>query len=525
MTQKSGMKSVAKASAKMASATFTSRILGLVREQAMAATFGATGMTDAFTVAYRIPNMLRDLFAEGAFSSSFVPIFAEAKIEDPLKARRLLWSLFVLLGSVTAVISLLIIIFANPLAHFLTSGDFLADAAREKVTVELIRIMAPFLVFVSLAALFMGALNSLRIFFVPALAPAFFNLVMIACILWLPPIVESMGYHGIIAMGIGVFFGGLLQMLVQLPMLFKVAYGPKGPLSFINRDTKRIVERLGIGTIGIAANQINLIVTTILATGTVLGAVSWLTYAFRLFQFPVGILGVSIANSNLVHFSDAWKAGEKDKAVNFLRSGFSLSYLTIVPAMMLLLALAHESVNLVFERGAFRPEDTQMTTLALYMYAIGLPFYGLYKILAPTFFALDRPQTPVFISVFCIGANIVFCLIMTPIYGFSILALGTSLSMLLNSLLQVFFLRRLIHIRFLDFFPPIFFKSLAAGLLCFVVAFYAGQHFYSLEGILLAKIFSLALCGSLGVGSYIVVLVLLGEGQGVRRAFFKRFKR
>lgn len=518
------MGKVLKASAKMASATFTSRVLGLFREQAMAWSFGASGMTDAFTVAYRIPNMLRDLFAEGAFSSSFVPIFAEAKIEDPLKARRLLWSLFVLLGGVTLFISLLIIFFALPIAQFLTSGDFLADPLRKQVTVELIQIMAPFLTFVSLAALFMGALNSLRIFFIPALAPAFFNLVMIFSILFLPAHIEEMGYHPIISLGVGVFVGGFIQMAIQIPILFKVAYGPLGPLSFINRDTKRIVQRLGIGTIGIAANQINLIVTTILATGTVLGAVSWLTYAFRLFQFPVGILGVSIANSNLVHFSDAWKEGEKEKAVNFLRSGFTLSFFTIIPAMMLIFALGEASVHLIFERGAFESKDTQMTSLALYMYGVGLPFYGLFKILGPTFFALDKPQIPVYVSLFSITLNIIFCLIFTPIYGFSVLALGTSFSMMINSFLQIVMIKKLIELRWKDFLSLSLLRASLAGGVCFASAYVLGLYFYDFSSPLGLRVLSLSFCTLSGVICYCLTLFFLGE-RGFVESLTKKLKK
>lgn len=509
-------------SAKMAVATFSSRILGLVREQAMAAIFGASGLTDAFTVAYRIPNMLRDLFAEGAFSSAFVPIFTEARLKDPLEARRLLWSLFVLLGSITGLISIFIILFAPQLAHFLTTEKFLGDLQRFEITVTLIRIMGPFLLFVSLSALFMGALNSIKIFFVPALAPAFFNIVMITSIFTLPPVLEQRGVHGIVALGIGVLVGGFVQMLVQLPMIFKHAYGPMGPISLVSDYTKRIVHRVGIGTIGIAANQINIIITTILATGTVLGAVSWLTYAFRLFQFPVGILSVSIAGSNLVHFSDAWKEGEHDKARDVLKSSYFLSYLTIVPALALLLALARESVHIVFERGAFDVEDTHMTTMALYMYLAGLPSYGLYKILAPTFFTLDKPKVPVFISVFCITCNLIFCLLMVQRFGFAILALGTSLSMILNSGIQGYFIKKYLELPYNFFMNWRIVKIWIAGLLCFgVTKFLAFKFFMFGEGIL-TKIGLLVILGSVGAAVYAGCLLTLGESQALKKVLRRK---
>lgn len=509
-------------SAKMAVATFSSRILGLVREQAMAAIFGASGLTDAFTVAYRIPNMLRDLFAEGAFSSAFVPIFTEARLKDPLQARRLLWSLFVLLGGITGLISIFIVLFAPQLAHFLTTEKFLGDLQRFEITVTLIRIMGPFLLFISLSALFMGALNSIKIFFVPALAPAFFNVVMIASIFTLPPVLEARGVHGIIALGIGVIAGGFVQFLVQLPLIFKKAYGPLGPIELINDYTKRIVHRVGIGTIGIAANQINIIITTILATGTVLGAVSWLTYAFRLFQFPVGILSVSIAGSNLVHFSDAWKEGEKDKARDVLSSSYFLSYLTIVPALALLLALARESVHIVFERGAFDVEDTYMTTKALYMYLAGLPSYGLYKILAPTFFTLDKPKVPVFISVFCIACNIVFCLAMVPHYGFAILAMGTSLSMILNSGIQGVFIKKYLDLPSSFFFNWKIVKIWFAGALCFAVTKFMAFKFFTFGDSLLVKVLMLIMLGAIGAAVYGGSLLVMGEGKALKKVLRRK---
>ncbi|MCO4756233.1 MAG: murein biosynthesis integral membrane protein MurJ, partial [Bacteriovoracaceae bacterium] len=397
--EQNSTKSVLKSSAVMAAATFSSRILGLVREQVMAAAFGASGITDAFAIAYRVPNMLRDLFAEGSFSSAFVPIFTEARIKDPLVARRLLWSLFILLGSITFVLSLGIFVFAEPIVLFVTNDKFSSDLERFNLTVGLVKMMSPFLVFISLAALFMGALNSLKIFFVPSLAPAFFNIVMITSILTLPKVLEGNGIHPVFCLGIGVVVGGFVQMIFQVPLIFKMAYGPQGPISLINDYTKRIIHRVGIGTIGIAATQINVLINTILATGTMIGAVSWLTYAFRLFQFPVGILSVSIAGSNLVHFSDAWKSNEKEKAVGYLSTSYFLSFLVISPAFALLYSMAEPTVHLVFERGAFDASDSTMTTMALRYYLYGLPFYGLYKIFAPTFFTLDRPKIPVFISV------------------------------------------------------------------------------------------------------------------------------
>jgi putative peptidoglycan lipid II flippase len=523
-----GIKRLAKSSAMMAIATFLSRVLGLVREQAMAATFGASGLTDAFTVAYRVPNMLRDLFAEGAFSSAFVPIFTEERLKDPLAARRLLWSLFILLGTTTGLISIIIIFTAPQIADFLTADKFFGDfnytyddKQRMEITVSMIKLMAPFLVFISLSALFMGALNSLKFFFVPSLAPAFFNVVMILSIWFLPDYLETRNVHPIMSLAFGVMGGGLIQMLVQVPLIFKVAYGPKGPVKLFTQATNRIINRVGIGTIGIATNQINIIVSTILATGTVLGAVSWLTYAFRLFQFPVGILSVSIAGSNLVHFSDKWKTGEYEEAKALLKSSYLLSFFTIIPACVLLYAMARESVHMVFERGAFSVEDTIMTTKALYFYLVGLPFYGLYKIFAPTFFTLDKPKVPVFISVASIILNIIFCILMTPEYGFSILALGASLSMIFNCSLQIVFLKKYLDLKMGFFFDKRLLKVMLAGSCCLALTKFLSKIFFHYDHGFISKAFVFCMIGFSGASIYGIVLLVLGEKVALKKIFRK----
>ncbi|MCO4754057.1 MAG: murein biosynthesis integral membrane protein MurJ [Bacteriovoracaceae bacterium] len=425
----------------MAIATFCSRIFGLVREQVLAFMFGASSMTDAFYVAFRIPNLLRDLFAEGAFSAAFVPTFIEAKEQSRESARKLLWSLLIVLTATTLAISTLIIIFAPEIISVFAPG-FVGDSEKFEVTVGLTRMMAPFLTFVSIAALFMGALNSLKVFFIPALAPAFFNVTMIICMIALPSVMSSYGYPTIYALGAGVFIGGLVQALIQVPLILKKGFGPTLPKGGVHPKTKKVVKLLGPGLIGFAATQVNLIVNTILATGTVVGAVSWLSFAFRLFQLPVGILSVSIGNANLVHFSNAWKANRRDEARELLKSSYLTSWMIILPAMVISILFAQEIVHLIFERGAFDETSTLMTSKALVWYACGLPFYGIYKILVPAFYTIDRQKIPVYCSILSIAFNIVFCISLVPIYGFEVLALGTTFSMLFNSSAQTWIMRK-----------------------------------------------------------------------------------
>ena len=495
----------------MAGATLISRILGLIREQVMAALFGASAATDAFTVAYRIPNMLRDLFAENAFSSAFIPVLTRLHQQNPEQAKQLFRSLFVLLGISTTIISCAIIILAPQLTLLLTDQSFSSEPARFELTVLLTRLMAPFLVLVSLAALFMGTLNMLKIFFVPSLAPACFNGIMIATMLLLPEKMEQLGLHPILSMGLGVIAGGLGQMLVQVPLLLKSKFYPIGSIKLSSHPVKKVINHLGFATIGIGANQINILITTILATGTMLGAVSWLNYAFRLFQFPIGVLGVSVANSNLVHFSEYYKQGKIKQAGKTLQSSYILSLTVMMPATLILFFTAQECVHLIFERNAFRVKDTIMTFQALRLYALGLIFYGAYKVFSPTFFALERPRLPVTISIISIAFNILFCITLTPRYGFLTLAAGTGLSMMINSTLQAFFLKRLLGLKTAFFFNIKVLKIVLASAASGIVLKIIQPYLFPWSQGLIHKIGGLGCIFALTLFVYLISLIVLGE--------------
>ncbi len=518
--------SVLRSSLVMAVATFFSRILGLIREQVMAAYFGASGVTDAFLVAYRIPNLLRDLFAEGAFSSAFVPTFVEANQESREKSRQLMWSLFWLLALITGVISLGIMIFAPELIKVF-APSFIKDPEKFEITVNLTRIMAPFLTFVSLAALFMGVLNSLKFFFLPALAPASYNVMSILSMLTLSGVLLKWGYHPIYSLGIGAMLGGFMQAAVQFPLIMKHGLKPLWPKKFWTEKSIKVVKLIGPGLVGFAATQVNLLIITILATGTTVGAVSWLNYSFRLFQLPVGILSVSIGNSNLVHFSEAWKKHDREGAKASLQSSYYLSFLTVMPAMIVLYFLSEEIVNLIFERGRFDRESTVRTAEALRMYALGLPFYGVYKIWVPTFYALDRQKIPVIASLFSIGFNIAFCLLLTPIFGFKMLALGTTLSVFVNAALQSLILRKDLELSWNFFFSQRMLKvliaTIGAGLVLeiFLKIDFFSQALWFKALTLGAQIFATGVL-------YASLLVLMGERSAVNAVLSKitkKFKR
>ena len=510
-------------SLKMAIATFCSRILGLVREQVLAFYFGTSGLTDAFLVAYRIPNLLRDLFAEGAFSAAFVPTFIEAGQESKEEARKLFWKLFILLGIVTLIIGSLIFIFAPEVIH-LFAPTFKEDPEKFAITVTLTRIMSPFLCFVSIAALFMGVLNSLKVFFIPSFAPAFFNVSMIISMIALPPFFIARGMNPILSLGVGVLIGGLVQAFVQFPMILKHKMGPINPGKILAPRTNKVIKLLGPGLIGFAATQINLLVNTILASSTVVGAVSWLSFAFRLFQLPVGILSVSIGNSNLVHFSKAWKAGEKDDAKDYLGTSYFMSLFVVLPAMCALIVLDDEIINVIFERGKFTSFSTEQTAKALKWYALGLPFYSFYKIFVPSFYAIDRQVIPVYASVGSILFNIIFCVSLVPHYGYEVLAIGTSLSMLINSTFQAVILKKDIGLEWTYYFNLRVIKLLISFGLVFYSTYLIKTNIDFFNVDFFDRCLYLAGMLSYIASSYFLLVFIFGERSLVLN-FLKRFKR
>lgn len=496
----------------MAIATMCSRLFGLVREQLIAAYFGASGLTDAFFVAYRIPNLFRDLFAEGAFSSAFVPNFVKARQESLESARELLWELFFILILIVGSITIGITFGAETLID-LFAPTFKEDIARFTIAVGLTKIMASFILWTSLAALMMGALNSLKVFFLPAIAPAFFNIIVILSILIFTGYLSDKGIEPVYALGLGVLLGGIGQFFIQLPAIIKNGYGFKIPKKLFSPKSIKVLMLLGPGLIGFAATQFNLIVNTVLASMSAVGAVSWLSYGFRLFQLPVGILGVSLGNSNLVYFADAWKAGDKEKANKVLSQSYHFALMLLLPVTVLTMIFARDIVSLVFQRGAFDLFSTEMTTKALRWYAFGLPCYGLYKIFVPVFYTLDKARLPVATSILGIIFNIVFCLYFTPKFGFEWLAIGTSLSMVLNVLVQSYFLKKNLNIALSFFFTFRVLKYIIASALSGAIGSYIAKSYNFIEGNLFFRLLSVSFALAFCLLCYIFVIYIFGERQ------------
>jgi len=420
----------------------TSRILGVVREQVLAAIFGAGNAMDAYNVAYRIPNLVRDLFAEGAMSSAFVPTFTRHLTKEGKASAWRLGNLVINgLIVITACLVIIGIVFAEPLVTLFASA-YREVPGKLELTVFLTRLMLPFLTFVALAAAFMGMLNSLHRFFIPALSPAMYNVATITCALVLVPLMPGMGLPAITAIAIGSLLGGAAQLAVQWPVLRREGFRYQPVLDWRDKSLRRVLVLMGPGTIGLAATQVNVFVNTVLATGEGTGAVSWLNYAFRLMYLPIGLFGVSIATATLPAVSRHVAQRDEPAARRTVADGLSLMLMLNVPATVGLIVLATPIVRVIFERAAFTPADTAATAAAVQFYALGLVGYSIVRIASPVFYALGQNRTPVMISVATVLANALLNVALVRVMGYQGLALGTSIAALFNATLLMFFLRR-----------------------------------------------------------------------------------
>ncbi len=422
--------------------TLASRILGLVREQVMAYLFGAGNATDAFNVAFRIPNLVRDLFAEGAMSAAFVPTFTRVLADGGRAAAWRLGSQVVnALLVTTGALVVLGMLFAHPLLTAF-AGDYAAIPGKLELTVTLTRVMLPFLIFVSLAAASMGMLNSLNRFFVPALAPAVFNVCSIVTTVLLIPVLSHFGIAPILAMAIGVLIGGCGQVAIQWPLLRREGFRYEPRLDVHDPALRQVLILIGPGILGLAATQINIFVNTWLATGVGTGAVSWLNYAFRLMYLPLGLFGVSVATVSVPAIARRAAAGDVDGVRHTVCSGVALMLALTIPASFGLVLLARPIVALLFERGHFLPSDTAATAAALSCYAIGLAGYSIIKVATPTFYALGESRTPVAVSAGTVLANAIVNSMLVRRFGFQGLAFGTSMAALANAGTLLWLLRR-----------------------------------------------------------------------------------
>jgi putative peptidoglycan lipid II flippase len=422
------------------SMTFLSRILGLLRDIVLARLFGAGAGADAFFVAFRIPNFLRRLFAEGAFAQAFVPVLSEYKTQwEHTEVRQLLDHVTGTLGLVLFVITLIGVL-AAPVLIMVFAPGFLEDEAKYDLTVAMVRITFPYIFFISLTALAGGVLNSYGRFAVPAFTPVFLNLSLIAAALWLSPRLDE----PVMALAWGVFVAGMAQLLFQLPFLTRLRLLPRPRLRLARQGQHEGVQRIGRlmlpAIFGSSVVQINLLFDTLIASFLVTGSVSWLYYSDRLVEFPLGVFGIALATVILPALSRQYASASNEDYARTMDWALRLVVLIGLPSALGLLMLAEPLLTTIFHYGEFAAHDVAMASASLMAYALGLLAFILVKVLATGFYARQDTRTPVRVGIIAMLANMVLNVAIVvpwlwldqpaPHAG---LALATSLSAFLNA--------------------------------------------------------------------------------------------
>lgn len=424
--------------AKVSSLTFVSRVLGFVRDAIIARVFGAGAMTDAFFVAFKLPNLLRRLFAEGAFSQAFVPILAEYKNQRGQEETRLL------VDHVSAVLALALFVvsvigvLAAPVLISLTAPGFSADPAKYDLTVDLLRVTFPYIFFIALTAFAGGILNTYSRFSVPAFTPALLNVSFIAFALWGAPYFDP----PVMALAWAVFAGGVLQLAFQVPFLMRLSMLPRFRLDLRDTGVWRVMRQMGPAVFGVSIGQISLVINNVFASFLVTGSVSWLYYADRLMEFPLGLLGVALGTILLPSLSKHYASRSGGEYSRLLDWGLRITLLLAVPAAVALALLAIPLITTLFQYGAFTAADTFATRNAVVAYSVGLVALILVKILAPGFYARQNIRTPVKIAIASLVTTQLLNLILVWQLQHAGLALAISLGACVNAGLLFILLRR-----------------------------------------------------------------------------------
>jgi putative peptidoglycan lipid II flippase len=434
----------AKATWRVSAAVMLSRVLGLAREMMFAALFGGSRWMDCFYLAYKVPNLLRDLFAEGALSQAFVTTFSKkVKSDGPEQAWVLANRMMTLVAVFMGLVTLVGIGIAPWIVELLTSLSKSGETARDynpgeiSLMVEMVRVMYPFIALVSLSALVMGMLNARDVFGMPALASCFFNIGSMAGGLvigyWMDP---AWGARSLVGFAWGVVIGGVAQLVCQFPALRAVGYRFVADFNWNDSGVRKILKLMIPAVIAASVTQVNVVVNAMFAYGVGEGAVSWLSYAFRLMQLPIGVFGVAVATVTLPALSRAAIHGVGEDFGPTLAKGLRLVMFLVLPATVGLVVLADPIISLLYERGQFDAKDRMATAGALRAYGYGLLFYAGLKVLQPAFYAIEKRWFPMIASLMAlfvnIGCNYVFVFVFK--WGHESLALTTSIVASMNFL-------------------------------------------------------------------------------------------
>lgn len=529
-------KQVAKAAGVVGAVTMVSRVFGYLRDAVIAWYFGAGTSADAFFAAFRIPNFLRRLFGEGSLTISFVPIFTETleKKGEP-DARELASVCFTAFTMILAVITMLGVIFAPQIVLVLTPG-FQGVAQKMELTVLLTRLMFPYALLICLVALAMGVLNSVKHFFAPAFAPVLLNVAMIVAAVLLSPFVDP----PVLALAIGVVAGGVIQLALQVPFLRKKGYLPSLVVNFRHPGLLRIALLMLPAMFGLAVHTLAVFLNTIFASLLPEGAVSYLFYADRLMELPLGVFAIAVGTAVLPSMSRQAARADFDGLKDTLAYSLRLVFFITLPATAGLIALDEPIVNVLFQRGAFDFAATRATAQALVFFCFGLPFFSALRIIVPTFYSMKDTRTPVLFAAAALMATLIGDVLFigplayTPFEFLGVLtarlnitgplahgglALATSVGAAVNCLGLMIILKRRIG-RFGGRAIAIgFFKSAVASIIMGIAVGYLASRFdFSTDGFSFGKAGALGLCVAAGLAVYVLIATLLRNAE-LRAAF------
>lgn len=433
-------KQLTKNAGKTASGTVVSRILGYIRDMLVANLFGAGMFADAFYAAFRIPNLFRRLFGEGSFSAAFIPVFSQyLHTKDKSETQRFLNAVFTALVIILLAISVLGMFFAPVLVKIIAWG-FTGDPEKMQLTIELTRLMFPFIFFICLAAFLLAVLNTLQSFFLPALAPAALSFSEITYMLAVAPLLAS--GNQIKGLAISVIFGGALHFFIQYPKFKSMGWSLKFKIDFRHPGIKKIAFLMIPSIIGLSVDQINSFVDTICASFLAEGSITALYYSNRLMQLPLAVFGLAFASVSLPAMSKAYAQKDMATLKNSLNYSVRFTIFTLLPAAAGLMVIGLPVIKLLFEHGKFDAFASIMTNSALFYYSLGLPAYAMAKIFANAFYSFQDTKTPVKTAVWAMILHVALCVVLMRPMGVGGLALATSAASYFNLLLLIFYLRK-----------------------------------------------------------------------------------
>ncbi len=487
-------------------ATLLCRILGLAREIVISNQFGAGLETDAFFVAFMIPNLLRSFLGEGALNTTFIPVFSDYLTNHNQKKADSFASNVLNILIVTLVIIIFIGIWQAPLIVNIVASGFRAEPEKYQLTINLTKIMFPYIGFAAIAALFMGILNSYRNFFIPAFAPAMLNIGIITFALFYST------KMGIYSLTIGVILGGLIQALIHIPALIKKNFHYKFILNLQEPGINKFFQLLMPAIFGLAIDKINFVVDRIIASYLSHGSISALYYANRLMQFPLGVFGIALSIAILPTLSRNVAKKQFDEVRKSFAFGIKILSFFIFPSTVGLIILSHPVIRLFYEHGLFSSQDTRLTEIALICYTIGLFALACLRLVISTFYALKDTKTPLKIGVFAVIFNIILDLILVRYFAHAGIALATSISAILHLIILGIFLNKKIEKIFskdlLKFFIKILSASLIMGIFCWLTSMY---FVFNLDlDVKIVQFSQVMISALIGLGSYYFSGIIFG---------------